>query len=93
MEASMVAYKLSKEDHELYTYLDNNNVLIEDWGFVSLSEDREAIFICLLNADNTPDREPPHCNWTLVTAPEPEFLDEVNKVFGTAFRWENFAGR
>ena len=89
----MVAYKYSKEDHELYTYLENNYVLIEDWGLVSLSEDREAIFICMVNTDGTPDLEPPHYNWTLVTAPEPEFLDEVNKVFGTAFRWESFAGR
>jgi hypothetical protein len=47
----------------------------------------------MVNTDGTPDLEPPHYNWTLVTAPEPEFLDEVNKVFGTVFRWENFAGR
>lgn len=89
----MGAFKFSKEDHELYTYLDNNNVLIEDWGYVALAKDRGEIFICLLNADNTPDREPPHLNWTLVTAPEPEFLDEVNRVFGTAFRMNQFSGR
>jgi hypothetical protein len=84
---------MSAKDHEFYSYLDNNNVLIEDWGYVALSQDRHEIFICLLMADNTPDRDPPHLNWSLVTAPEPEFLEEVNKVFGTAFRMKSFSGR
>ncbi len=84
----------SLEVNPLYTYLENNYELFDNWGcLVALSEDRDEIFVCALNADGTPDREPPHYNWTLVTAPEPDFVDGVNFAFGTAFRWEDFAGR
>lgn len=78
---------------ELYTYLDNNYVRFDDFGcLVALTNDRETIFWCpLYNGD--PDREGDHMNWGEVTAPEPEFVEAVNKVFGTAFRYESFAGR
>ena len=90
----MVATKYSESDHELYSYLESNYQLFENWScLVALSEDRDAIFVFALNADGTPDRDPPHLNWTLVSAPESEFVDDVNHVFGTAFRWESFAGR
>ena len=80
-------------DTGLLTYLDNNHVLFEGWGcLVALSDDREAIFYCPLCNDG-PDREGNHLNWSQVTAPEPEFVDDVNEYFGTAFRWEDFAGR
>ncbi len=78
---------------ELFTYLENNYVLFDDWGcVVALSDDREAIFLCQLWKGD-PERDGDHLNWVFVTAPEPEFVDKVNKVFGTAFRWEDFAGR
>ena len=84
---------ISPDDVDLYTYLDTNYVLFDDWGcLVALSDDRDEIFLCPLY-DNGPDRDGDHLNWGLVTAPEPGFLDKVNKVFGTTFRFENFAGR
>jgi hypothetical protein len=88
-----VAMTITPDEVELYTYLDNTYVLFEDFGcLVALSDDREAIFWCVLY-HGEPDREGDHMNWGEVTAPEPEFVDKVNKVFGTAFRYENFAGR
>jgi len=78
----------------LYTYLENNYVLFDDWGcLVAVTDDREAIFFCPLNIGGEPEREGNHLNWSEVTAPEPEFVDKVNHLFGTAFRWEDFAGR
>ena len=81
------------EDTELFTYLDNNHVLFDGWGcLVALSDDREAIFWCPLYNDE-PERDGDHFNWGQVTAPEPEFLDDVNLEFGTAFKMNEFAGR
>ena len=81
------------DDHELFTYLDNHHMRFDDWGvLVALSEDREAIFFCPLYND-VPERDGAHFNWGQVTAPEPEFLDKVNRIFGTSFRYEDFAGR
>jgi hypothetical protein len=31
-------------------------------------------------------------DWGEVTALEPEFIDEINQMFGMAFVWDRFAG-
>jgi len=87
----MVATKFSES--ELYSYLENNYVEFENWGcLVALSEDRKTIFWCPLDTEGKPVQDP-DLKWGEVTAPEPEFIDDVNNVFGTAFRWESFARR
>jgi GTPase SAR1 family protein len=81
---------------EMLTHLDATKIVFEEFGyFVALSEDRETIFACPMNADGTPDRDTdePHLNWIQVTAPEPEFVEKVNSVYGTSFDWKGFAGR
>ncbi len=49
-----------------------------------------------MNVDGSPERyedDPRHMNWIEVSAPEPEFVDKVNELFGTSFEWEQFSGR
>jgi hypothetical protein len=82
----------------LLTYLDNNYVsLVGYGGFVAISPDRLTLFDCPKLADGTPDRSsifPGHLNWGEVTAPEDQgFLDAVNRIFGTSFKYEDFDGR
>lgn len=81
----------------LFTHLDNNHLRLEELGcFVALSADRTRIFSCPMMADGSPERDadaPQHLNWGEVTAPEPAFVESVNKSFGASFRWEDFAGR
>lgn len=81
-----------------YTHLDTTAVHMEEWRcYVALSEDKSTIFICQMNRDGSPEKStdnPGHLDWTQVTAPEDQgFLDDVNLLFGTDFRYENFAGR
>jgi hypothetical protein len=84
---------ISPDVDELYTYLDKNYIRFDGWGcLVALSDDRGSIFWCVL-FDGEPDREGDHMNWGLVTAPEPEFLNDVNLKFGTAFKMKQFSGR
>lgn len=82
---------------EMLSHLDSTHVVLEGFGcFVALSQDRATIFDCPMKTDGTADRDiddPFHMNWTEVTAPEPEFVDKVNAVFGTSFNWSDFAGR
>jgi len=82
---------------EMLSHLDNAHVVLEEFGcFVALSQDRATLFLCPMNADGTADRDidnPRHMNWGEVTAPDPDFIDKVNTVFGTSFDWINFAGR
>ncbi len=81
-------------DEPLLDYLDRNWVSLEAFGcFVALYPDRTAIFWCLMMAGGSPERDGDHMNWGQVTAPEPEFVEKVNELFGTSFRYENFAGR
>lgn len=81
----------------LDTYLDHNHVKLDGYCFVALSPDRQTLFSCPELADGTPepsDSLQGHLNWGEVTAPEnQEFLDAVNLVFGTAFCYDDFAGR
>ena len=81
----------------LFAHLDNHHVRLEDFGcYVALSEDRKTIFDCPMMADGSPDRyefDLHHMNWGEVTAPEPEFVNKVNELFGTSFVWESFSGR
>ena len=86
------------EYETLKTYLDQHYVRLDGFvGFVAVSPDRQTLFDCNELADGTPELSdifPGHLNWGEVTAPEnQEFLDAVNRVFSTAFRYENFAGR
>ena len=82
---------------EMLTHLDSTHIVLEGFGyFVALSQDRTTIFACPMNADGSPERDiddKPHLNWIEVTAPEPEFVEAVNAVFGTSFDWNRFAGR
>lgn len=67
---------------------------LPDFGyFVELSEDRSTIFACPMMADGSPDREGTEMNWGEVTAPEQDFLDKINELFGTRFQLGQFAGR
>jgi hypothetical protein len=81
----------------LFAYLDANSIKLEEFGcFVSLSDDNTTIYWCPTMADGLPDPadfDARHMNWGEVTAPEPEFLDKVNSLFGTAFQMDQFAGR
>jgi hypothetical protein len=96
---SMISDQNMKEDDktlgDLLTHLDNTRLALPEFGsFIALSEDREAIFVCAMNSDGTPELEPNgHLNWTYVTAPDEEFIDRVNTIYGTAFDWSKFAGR
>lgn len=82
---------------DLFSYLDRNCALIEAFScFAAVSEDQKAVFYCPTMIDGTPERcedDPRHLNWIEVTAPEPGFVEIVNDVFDTSFRYENFAGR
>jgi hypothetical protein len=106
-EARMNAYKTENtmtKDQTIYydkekldlvlTHLDNTRLLVPELGyFVALTVDREAIFVCATNSDGTPELESDgHLNWTYVTAPDPEFIDRVNEIYGTTFDWNEFAG-
>jgi hypothetical protein len=82
----------------LLTYLDKNYVKLAGYdGFVAISPDRLTLFDCTELIDGTPERSdifPGHLNFGEVTAPEDQaFLDSVNRIFGTAFNWNDFAGR
>jgi hypothetical protein len=82
----------------LYAYLDNNHVKLVGYGsFIALSPDRQTLFGCPELRDGMPepnDTLPGHLNWGEVTAPEDQgFLDAVNRILGTSFRLEDFAGR
>ena len=84
--------------HDLLSYLDKNYVKLVGYdGFVAICPDRTTLFFCPELMDGTPDPSdiwPGHLNWGEVTAPEyQEFLDAVNRIFGTSFRFENLAGR
>jgi len=85
------------ELHELYVHLEDHCVDVEEYGSkVALCPDKTDIFECPVMCDGTAERDPKdptHFNWTLVTAPEAYFLELVNSKFGTAFRYEDFAGR
>jgi hypothetical protein len=85
------------ERSRMFAHLDQTYVLLDAFGcVVALSEDRSTIFTCAVNADSSPERESDHSpnfSWVEVTAPEPEFLEMVNRVFRTSFRYEDFAGR
>lgn len=82
---------------ELFAYLDNSCVALEQFGcFAALSQDKSTIFACPMNVNGSPDRDaddPRHMNWFEVTAPEPEFVHSVNAVFGTSFESDCFPGR
>ncbi|MFL5241543.1 MAG: hypothetical protein ACJ8FY_05500 [Gemmataceae bacterium] len=82
---------------EMLTHLDRAYVVLEEFGcFVALSQDRKTLFFCPMNTDGTSERDeddPVHMNWTEVTAPERDFVQKVNTVFGTSFDWKVFAGR
>lgn len=82
---------------KMLTHFDNTYVAFMDFGcFAAVSEDKAALFTCPMNVDGSPERyedDPRHMNWTQVSAPEPEFVDKVNEVFGTSFEWERFPGR
>jgi hypothetical protein len=83
--------------HHLLCHLDRAHIVLEEFGcFVALCQDRTSIFWCPMNADGTAERDrdnPPHMNWSEVTAPDHEFLDKVNAVFGTSFDCQKFSGR
>ena len=84
---------MSPEDDAFYTYLDNNHVRLDNLGcLAALDEERDEIFWCVLY-DGEPEVEDGHFNWGLVTAPDPEFLDAVNRHFGTSFKMDGFDGR
>ena len=82
-----------EDDHELFTYLDPTICVSTTGGCSSQSaKDRKAIFFCPLYNDG-PECDGGHFNWSQVTAPEPEFVDKVNRIFGSFFRYEGLAGR
>ena len=83
---------------KLFTYLDNHHVCLDEYDcFVAVTEDKATLFWCNMLVDGSPERcehDPRHMDWGEVTAPmDQEYLDAVNEVFGTAFRYEKFAGR
>jgi hypothetical protein len=81
----------------MLAHLDKNHIRLEEHGcFVALSQDKDTIFWCPMNADGSAERDeddPKHMNWGEVTAPDTEFLRAVNSKFGTSFKLADFAGR
>jgi len=81
----------------LLTYLDENNVKLVDSGeIVAVSPDRKTLYWCpqWIDGPEKSDIYPGHLNWSEVTAPEDqEFLDAVNRIFGTSFDLVRFSGR
>jgi hypothetical protein len=100
-EAQAVLAKIQGQRHEsrfdaLRRHLDASHIRLEEFGcFVALCPDRQTIFWCPMNADGSPECEmgDPHLNWGEVTAPEPEFVGEINELYGTCFDHSKFAGR
>ena len=97
MTAPHIVEEPSAALRKLLTYLHNTYVRCNEFGcFAAVSEDKATIFTCPMNVDGSPERDeddPRHMNWNEVTAPEPEFVDRVNEVFGTSFDAARFAGR
>jgi hypothetical protein len=85
------------ERSHLLSHLDKTAVALEEFGcYIALTDDKRAIFFCPANVDGSPERsedDDRHLNWGQVTAPEPEFLQVVNDIFGTSFDWREFPGR
>lgn len=76
------------------TKLNSNMVALKEFGcFVSVLDG--TLFACPMNLDSSPDVfDDGRINWGEVTAPETQdFLDAVNRRFGTTFRLDQFAGR
>jgi hypothetical protein len=90
-------YQLPADLSSLLAYLDNSYLHLEEFGsYVAVSKDRSTIFTCPMDVSGSPERHPydsRHMNWAEVCAPEPEFLDQVNEHFGTAFQIASFSGR
>jgi len=97
MNTQHTVEEMPAELDRLLTYLDKTCVRVQEFGcFAALSEDKATIFTCAINVNGFRERDPDHpqyMNWNEVTAPEPEFLDQVNARFGTSFRSESFPGR
>jgi hypothetical protein len=86
----------SVELNHLLDHLDRTCIPLEEFGcFIALSEDQADIFTCPMLADGSPEPadDVRHLNWAEVTAPNSEFVERVNALFGTAFDWRRFAGR
>jgi hypothetical protein len=83
----------------LRTYHDQNYVKLVGYdGFFAISPDRKYLFECPQLADGTPEPcwmdKTGHLNFGQITAPEDQaFLDAVNRIFGTSFQYDQFAGR
>jgi hypothetical protein len=93
-------HRVKHEDavSKLYDYLDHNYIKLVGYsGYFALSPDRQTLFGCHELADGTRELSPilpGRMNWCEVTAPADQtFLDAVNRVFGTTFRFEAYAGR
>lgn len=83
-----------KQGDPLLDHLDASHIRLPEFGcFAALSPDRETIYWCPMYADESPQREDGRMDWGEVTAPEPEFVERINELYGTAFRYERFAGR
>ena len=64
--------------------------MIYDYGTYVMRLPSGSLLCSAMLASGGWERE----NWSDLTAPESqEFLDEVNKKFGTSYRMEEFAGR
>lgn len=85
---------LTETQDDLFAHLDASRIRPEHFGcWVALSQDRETIFWCPMNADGSPEREPTHTSWGEVTAPSDGFLEAINELYGTSFKYDEFAGR
>lgn len=97
MNTDFLAKDRDAKLEELLTHLDSTNVAFREFGcFVALTPDRRTVFACPMNSDGSPERdpdEPPHLSWSEVAAPEIDFLEKVNSVFGTSFDPDHFSGR
>ena len=69
-------------------------VAMKEYGCFVKVEDGALFYVPML-IDGTPDLdEEGEPDWCEVTAPEnQDYLDAINAIYGTTFRYEGFAGR
>lgn len=81
---------------ELLNYLTQLSIPVEEFGCYAAISQEGDLYYCPILVDGTAERNenfPEYYDFVEVTAPEPEFLKQVNKVFGTSFSENQFGSR
>lgn len=87
---------MNNEIKELLSYLTQHAIPIEDFGCFAAISPEGDLYNCRMEMDGTAERDedfPEYYDFGEVTAPDPEFLIQVNKIFGTQYAETQFSGR